>query len=812
MSTITDQPAPSVQAQDTSFADYPILPEIIEALADVGITRPFPIQAMTLPVALSGHDIIGQAKTGTGKTLGFGIPLLNRVIAPDEEGFDALQAPGKPQALVVLPTRELAAQVAGDLATASKKRSVRVLQIYGGRAYEPQIAALQRGIEVVVGTPGRMIDLINQGHLDLTHVKTVVLDEADEMLDLGFLPDVERLLSRTPATRHTMLFSATMPGAVVAMARRYMTQPTHIRAAEPDDTGKTVAAIKQVVFRAHALDKIEVLARLLKAEGRGMTIVFTRTKRTTAKVADELTARGFAAAAIHGDLGQGAREQALRAFRSGKVDVLVATDVAARGIDVDDVTHVINYQCPEDEKIYLHRTGRTGRAGNTGTAVTFVDWDDLPRWGLIDKGHRGPGVPGAAGPTGAVQVDLLVLGALVVDHVRDVVDVDAAGGDIGRDQHVHLARTERAERLLAGTLAQVAVDGGGREAAGGELVGDLRRRPLGPGEHDGQASALGLEQPGQHLDLVQRVRAENDLLDRRDRLAGVVRLGSADVRRLGHVPPSHRDDGARHGGGEEHRVAGGRGAGEEPLDVRQEAQVEHLVGLVEDDRLDVRQVEVTLVDQIDHPSGRADDDLDTPLQRGDLRLVCATAVDLQDAHRALLRSGREVTGHLGGELAGRQNDQGLRLPWCLESVEARLVGRDHAVQQRNAEAEGLAGAGLGLTDDVVAGQGDRQCHCLDRERAGDADVGQRLDDLGEDRVVGERSVLRLHTRGRLICDGAHGVTPHVVSWWPHARPRTGVLGGQGRAADSAADREGTWPDRAGVGLQGRGWSRRPGNR
>jgi superfamily II DNA/RNA helicase len=385
MSIATDQPAPSVQAQDTSFADYPILPEIIEALAAVGITHPFPIQAMTLPVALAGHDIIGQAKTGTGKTLGFGIPLLNRVIAADEDGFDALPAPGKPQALVVEPTRELAAQVAGDLATASKMRSVRVLQIYGGRAYEPQITALQRGVEVVVGTPGRMIDLINQGQLDLSHVKTVVLDEADEMLDLGFLPDVERLLARTPVTRHTMLFSATMPGAVVAMARRYMTQPTHIRAAEPDDTGKTVAAIKQVVFRAHAMDKIEVLARVLQAEGRGLTIVFARTKRTTAKVADELTARGFAAAAIHGDLGQGAREQALRAFRSGKVDVLVATDVAARGIDVDDVTHVINYQCTEDEKIYLHRTGRTGRAGNTGTAVTFVDWDDLPRWSLIDK-------------------------------------------------------------------------------------------------------------------------------------------------------------------------------------------------------------------------------------------------------------------------------------------------------------------------------------------------------------------------------------------------------------------------------------------
>src|SRR5450830_1398182 len=186
MSTITDQPAPSVQAQDTSFADYPILPEIIEALADVGITRPFPIQAMTLPVALSGHDIIGQAKTGTGKTLGFGVPLLHRVVAPGEEGFDALPSPGKPQALVVVPTRELAVQVATDLATASTNRSVRIVQLYGGRAYEPQVSALTKGVEVVVGTPGRMIDLQNQGFLDLSHARCVVLDEADEMLDLGF--------------------------------------------------------------------------------------------------------------------------------------------------------------------------------------------------------------------------------------------------------------------------------------------------------------------------------------------------------------------------------------------------------------------------------------------------------------------------------------------------------------------------------------------------------------------------------------------------------------------------------------------------
>ncbi|GAA3212196.1 DEAD/DEAH box helicase [Oerskovia jenensis] len=375
----------TIQAKDVSFADFGVRPEIVEALADAGITHPFPIQAMTLPVAMSGHDIIGQAKTGTGKTLGFGVPLLHRVVAPGEEGFDQLPAPGKPQALVIVPTRELAVQVAGDLEAASAKRSVRIIQLYGGRAYEPQIATLNAGVEVVVGTPGRMIDLMNQGHLNLTRARCVVLDEADEMLDLGFLPDVEKLLSRTPAARHTMLFSATMPGAVVSMARRYMTQPTHIRANDPDDGGQTVKNIKQVVYRAHALDKVEVLARILQSEGRGLTIVFARTKRTAAKVADELADRGFASGAIHGDLGQGAREQALRAFRSGKIDVLVATDVAARGIDVDDVTHVVNYQCPEDEKTYLHRTGRTGRAGNKGTAVTFVDWDDVPRWGLINK-------------------------------------------------------------------------------------------------------------------------------------------------------------------------------------------------------------------------------------------------------------------------------------------------------------------------------------------------------------------------------------------------------------------------------------------
>jgi superfamily II DNA/RNA helicase len=373
------EPAPS-------FADFDVHPEIVAALADAGIVTPFPIQAMTLPVALSGHDIIGQAKTGTGKTLGFGVPMLNRATSPTDPGWDDLPYAGKPQALAVAPTRELAVQVAGDLERAGKRRGIRVLTVYGGRAYEPQIEALRRGVEIVVGTPGRLIDLAQQGHLDLSHAKTVVLDEADEMLDLGFLPDVEKLLAMTPASRQTMLFSATMPGAVVALARRYMTQPTHIRAMGDDqENAHTVKAVEQFVYRAHAMDKTEMLSRILQAKDRGLTIVFSRTKRTAAKVADDLADRGFAAAAIHGDLGQGAREQALRAFRNGKVDVLVATDVAARGIDVEHVTHVVNFQCPEDEKTYLHRIGRTARAGNTGIAVTFVDWDDIPRWGLINK-------------------------------------------------------------------------------------------------------------------------------------------------------------------------------------------------------------------------------------------------------------------------------------------------------------------------------------------------------------------------------------------------------------------------------------------
>ncbi|MFB7232843.1 DEAD/DEAH box helicase [Streptomyces fimicarius] len=343
---------------------------------------------MTLPVALSGSDVIGQAKTGTGKTLGFGLPLLERVTVPaDVEAGRATpeQLTDAPQALVVVPTRELCQQVTNDLLTAGKVRNVRVLAIYGGRAYEPQVEALKKGVDVIVGTPGRLLDLAGQRKLDLSHIRGLVLDEADEMLDLGFLPDVERIITMLPPKRQTMLFSATMPGAVISLARRYMSQPTHINATSPDDEGTTVKNTVQHVYRAHNMDKPEMLARILQADGRGLAMIFCRTKRTAADIAEQLEKRGFASGAVHGDLGQGAREQALRAFRNGKVDVLVCTDVAARGIDVEGVTHVVNYQSPEDEKTYLHRIGRTGRAGAKGIAITLVDWDDIPRWQLINK-------------------------------------------------------------------------------------------------------------------------------------------------------------------------------------------------------------------------------------------------------------------------------------------------------------------------------------------------------------------------------------------------------------------------------------------
>nr|WP_078848253.1 DEAD/DEAH box helicase [Streptomyces sp. NRRL S-98] len=486
----------------TTFRDLGIFPETAEALEAVGIVSPFPIQEMTLPVALSGTDVIGQAKTGTGKTLGFGLPLLERVVVPaDVEAGRATpdQLTDAPQALVVVPTRELCTQVTNDLLTAGKVRNVRVLAIYGGRAYEPQVEALNKGVDVIVGTPGRLLDLAGQRKLDLSRVRALVLDEADEMLDLGFLPDVEKIMAYLPAKRQTMLFSATMPGAVIGLARRYMTQPTHIRAVSEDGEGATVANITQHVFRAHNMDKPELVSRILQAEGRGLAMIFCRTKRTAADIAEQLERRGFASGAVHGDLGQGAREQALRAFRNGKVDVLVCTDVAARGIDVEGVTHVINYQTPEDEKTFLHRVGRTGRAGNKGIAVTLVDWDDIPRWQLINKAleldfhepvetystspHLFEQLNIPAGTKGILPRAERTRAGLKAEDLEDLGETGGRGGRGGRSAQAAVVTEERPARTRTPRQRR-RTRGGSEVGAEQEAVSPVAEAPQAPAAGD----------------------------------------------------------------------------------------------------------------------------------------------------------------------------------------------------------------------------------------------------------------------------------------------------------------------------------------
>lgn len=463
-----------------TFAELNIDQDMVDALAEKGIVEPFPIQAQTIPLGLSGQDIIGQAKTGTGKTFGFGLPIIQR-IGPDP-------APGV-KVLVVVPTRELCVQVAEDLELATSKRNTKVVAIYGGKAYEGQVEALKDGAQIVVGTPGRLLDLAGQRLLSFANVSEMVLDEADKMLDLGFLPDIEKLFAQTPADRHTMLFSATMPGPIVALARRFMNRPIHIRATDPDE-GLTQANIKHVVYRAHSLDKDEVVSRILQAEGRGKTVIFTRTKRAAQKLVEELSDRGFSAAAVHGDMSQEARERSMAAFKAGKKEVLIATDVAARGIDVNDVTHVINHTIPEDEKTYLHRAGRTGRAGKTGIAVTFVDWADMHKWALINRALE-MGIPE---PTETYSSS---------PHLYEDLDIpkDAKGRLKSTPAAPHVEREPRSSRDGEGgdrpprtrTRSRGGSGSGGNRgqqaAPAGATTADGAPRQEGGGTHDGSTPA-----------------------------------------------------------------------------------------------------------------------------------------------------------------------------------------------------------------------------------------------------------------------------------------------------------------------------------
>jgi superfamily II DNA/RNA helicase len=464
----------------TTFTELGIAPDIVEALAGKGIVDAFPIQEQTIPLALTGQDIIGQAKTGTGKTFGFGLPLIQRLGDDPEPGV---------KALVVVPTRELCVQVTEDLEIATSNRPTTIVSIYGGKAYEGQIEQLKAGAQIVVGTPGRLLDLASQRLLSLKNVNEMVLDEADKMLDLGFLADIEKLFSQTPANRHTMLFSATMPGPIVALARRFMSRPIHIRATDPDE-GLTQANIKHLVYRAHSLDKDEVIARILQSDGRGKTIIFTRTKRAAAKLVEELNDRGFNAAAVHGDLNQDQRERAMAAFKAGRKDVLIATDVAARGIDVDDVTHVINHTIPDDDKTYLHRAGRTGRAGKTGIAVTFVDWDDLHKWALINRalefGQPEPTETYSSSPHLYSDLDIPqgTKGRLKPASTAPPTRSSTAGrheGDTAADDSSRPARSRR--RTRAG---QPAGEGASQGDTGTAAAAPAETREPGAGTHDGK--------------------------------------------------------------------------------------------------------------------------------------------------------------------------------------------------------------------------------------------------------------------------------------------------------------------------------------
>ncbi|MEZ0470290.1 DEAD/DEAH box helicase [Luteimonas salinilitoris] len=363
-------------ANDIRFTDLALSEPLLRALADVGYESPSPIQAATIPPLLAGRDVLGQAQTGTGKTAAFALPILNQ-LEP---------AARKPQALVLAPTRELAIQVAEAFHKYARHLpGFHVLPVYGGQGYGPQLSALKRGVHVVVGTPGRVIDHLERGSLDLSELRCLVLDEADEMLRMGFIDDVEAVLKKTPETRQVALFSATMPQQIRRIAQTYLKDPVEIAIKSSTTTAKN---IRQRYWMVSGVNKLDALTRILEAEPFDGMLVFARTKLGTQELADKLAARGLSAAAIHGDVEQKQREKLVQSLKDGRVDILVATDVAARGLDVERVSHVLNYDIPYDTESYVHRIGRTGRAGRSGEAILFVAPRERGMLGAIERATR----------------------------------------------------------------------------------------------------------------------------------------------------------------------------------------------------------------------------------------------------------------------------------------------------------------------------------------------------------------------------------------------------------------------------------------
>ena len=360
---------------DTTFADLQIHPAVLQAVSDVGYESPSPIQAATIPAMLAGSDVVGLAQTGTGKTAAFAIPILSKIDTPSRTT----------QALVLAPTRELALQVAEAFSRYGAHLNVNVLPVYGGSSYGPQLAGLKRGAQIVVGTPGRVIDHLEKGTLDVSHLDYMVLDEADEMLQMGFAEDVERILADTPEYKQVALFSATMPPAIKKITAKYLHDPVEVTVKSKTQTAENIT---QRYIQVSYPRKMDALTRLLEVEQGDAMIVFVRTKQATEEVAEKLKARGFAAAAINGDIPQAVRERTINALKDGSIDILVATDVAARGLDVERISHVVNFDIPHDPESYVHRIGRTGRAGRSGTALLFVTPRERHLLGAIERVTR----------------------------------------------------------------------------------------------------------------------------------------------------------------------------------------------------------------------------------------------------------------------------------------------------------------------------------------------------------------------------------------------------------------------------------------
>ncbi len=458
-----------------SFADLGLSDSLLKTLTDIGYESPSPIQAACIPVLLEGRDLIGQAQTGTGKTAAFALPLMEQI--------DVKLT--KPQALVLTPTRELAIQVAEALQSYARNMpGFHVLPIYGGQSYTIQLKQLSRGAHIIVGTPGRVMDHLERKTLNLDHLKTMVLDEADEMLRMGFIDDVEWILERTPAQHQTALFSATMPEQIRRVAQKYLVEPREIKI---KSATATVAAIRQVYWQVSGMHKLDALTRILEVEEDfDAAIIFVRTKTATVELADKLAARGYAAAALNGDLNQQMRERVIDQLKSGALDIVIATDVAARGIDVPRVSHVVNYDIPYDTEAYVHRIGRTGRAGRTGNAILFVAPREIRMLRTIERATRQPisplTLPSRADVTNKRVADFKekvaeVLNAEGLDFFANIVSQIAEEQNVGAEE-------------VAAALAMMAQEGKPLQIAGEDPrpapapAFDSRPRPGSFGERD----------------------------------------------------------------------------------------------------------------------------------------------------------------------------------------------------------------------------------------------------------------------------------------------------------------------------------------